>query len=103
METQGCKIGGEARDLVLPRVGNGGRRDDKAGRGAFGFLAPLEVGDRLERLTGAHVVGQDAAEAEAREVGQEVQAAMLVGAQHVLEIDGRLDLLDALEGAQAFA
>ena len=58
---------------------------------------PLEQGEDLDRLAQAHVVGQDAAEAEPLEVVEPAQALALVGPQLAVEARRALERLDPLE------
>ena len=63
-------------------------RGTTARRRPLGLAAgppPLEQGEHLDRLAQAHVVGQDAAEAELLEVVEPAQALALVGAQLAVE------------------
>ena len=63
---QNAQLRREARDFTLPRVRDGGRRNDQRRRIAFLFLAPEQVRDRHEALAQTHVVGENAPEPKRR-------------------------------------
>ena len=74
-----AQVRGEPRRLALP-VADQRHRAHQQGRVGAGRLRRDER-QQLDRLAQAHVVGQDAAEAELAEEGQPGQPALLVGPQ----------------------
>ena len=80
-EQQHLHAGDELLRLALPVEDDARGADDEAGRGAPFLAQVLHPRERLHGLAQAHVIGQQRAEAEARGVGEEVEAGLLVGAQ----------------------
>jgi hypothetical protein len=113
LEDLDLELRGELLGLAGPDVEHGFRADDE--RGLFRaagfpvfFEQPEQIGERLDGFAEAHVIGEDAAEVVDREVGEELEAIDLIGAQggveafrHVridLELDVAGAVLDALPG-----
>ncbi len=88
--TKTGRVGRELGDLALPVAQQRGGADQQ-GRGApvRALLLPVQQqGQHLDGLAQAHVVGQDAAQAEPGQAVQPGQAAQLVGAQLADEAGG---------------
>ena len=69
--------------LALPVVQHGRRTDDERRLVIFFvlLLEPRQPRERLERFAEAHVVGENAAELDVREVTEEIEAVLLIWAQ----------------------
>ena len=91
--------------LAPPVVQHGRRADDERRLGIFrvAFLEPRQPRERLQRFAQAHVVGQNAAELDLREVAEEIEAVLLIRAQLGLQALGQIDGRNALEIADALA
>ena len=96
----GRELGGLLDPVEDQRAGH-----DRQGRplGLAAVPPPLEQGQDLDRLAQAHVVGEDAAEAEPLEVVEPAQPLALVGAQLAVEARRRVERDDPLELAEVLA
>ena len=75
----------ETLELGLPVIDEGGWHDDDGeGVGIF-FVLVQEIGDGLQGFAEAHVVGENAAEAEPRQTHEPLIAGVLVAAQRGVE------------------
>ena len=91
VEDDDRQVGGEPLDLAGPRREDGGRRDDEHRVGELAALLGAQRGrDDLQRLAQAHVVGEDATEAEVPQQREPPEALLLVGPQRRLERAGHL-------------
>ena len=75
-----------------PVVDERGRRHHERGARVARLLAGHDVRDGLEGLAQAHVVGQDSAEPQALQGLQPAEALDLVGAQHLAQAGGDLEV-----------
>ena len=91
--------------LAPPVVQHGRRADDERRLGIFrvALLEPRQPGERLQRFAEAHVVGQDAAELDLREVAEKIEAVLLIRAQIGLQTLGQFHGGNALEIPDALA
>ena len=90
---QAAQAGREALGLAPPVAHQADGRDDQGGPGQpAGFFLQQHMGQRLQRLAQAHVVGQDAVQAVAAQELQPVQALLLVRPQAGLQAVGRCHL-----------
>ena len=89
----------EALGFATPVVQDGRGADDENGFGvlAVAMLEPGDPGERLQRFAEAHVVGEDAAELDVREVAEEVEALLLIRTQLGLDVVRQRDIGNALE------
>src|ERR1051325_9929108 len=92
-------MGRKLFSFAPPIVQHGGRANNES-RFRIGRILvaqPGEPGQRLQRFSKAHVIGQDAAEARARKMAEEVKSFLLVWAQ--IRLDGRrqIDRWDAFK------
>ena len=94
------EVGGEPVQLALPVPEHRGRaHDQRRPLHAVGVIE--QVGDHLDRLSEAHVVGQERAQPELAGLRQPSQADLLVRAELALKGGGRLHRRDQLRPAQA--
>ncbi len=91
--------------LALPVVQHGRRADDERRLVIFLvlLLEPRQPGERLERFAEAHVVGENAAEPDLREVAEEIEAVLLIRPQVGLQTLGQFDGRNAPEFPHALA
>ena len=96
-----AQAGGEVRALGEPVVRDALRADDERGMRRVFPAQPKQPREGLHGFAQAHVVGEDAAEVIRREVGEEVEAGELVGAQlgEQFRRHGRRDARLDLDGA----
>ena len=94
--------GGEAGGLSDPARDDARRRDDEE-RAEVRIELPgvADERERLQRLAEAHVVGEDAAELEAPERREPVEAVSLVGPELRVQRGGQLVLGDRVELEQS--
>ncbi len=105
------QVGREVTCFVQPVEDHGFGSDDECGVmcffaiGFFGevFVVFIENGEDLDRLTEAHVVGEDAAHAEPFEEFEPSESVLLVGAKFAIESLGGLCGVNAVELSDAFA
>ena len=95
------QVGGEALRLVTPVGDQAGRAHDESWRGQpAGCLLGQDVGQSLDRLTQAHIVGEDTAEPQLADEAQPGEPVSLIGSQGGTQARRGLGLAQPAEPAQ---
>ena len=97
-EHQHLQAGREPVRLAPPVVQHGRRADDERRLGIFrvAFLEPRQPRQRLQRFAQAHVVGQNAAQLDLREVAEKIESVLLIRAQLGLQALGQVQRTERL-------
>jgi len=90
--------------LAPPVVQHGRRTDDEGRLGIFrvALLEPPQPGQCLQRFAQTHVVGQNAAQLDLREMTEKIEAVLLIRTQVGLQSGGQLHRGNALEVPHPF-
>ena len=105
LEDEHLHVRDEFLRLAPPVVQHGRRANHERGLGVLRVagLEPRKPDEGLQSFAEAHVVGEDAAEAQLGEMAEEVEAFLLIRAEVGDEALGQLGRRDALEVREAFA